>query len=129
MTLTNVRGAMPNTTDIANPSKIFGEFSRAGTDFLERIRTEVTHPARGKHLREWGINDAAKLIGRSPQRIREAESDDPRFTAEPLGPMPKTTAGARSYTLDRINAYRDLFGTRPTRPLGSKVIRCPVVNS
>ena len=128
VTFTKLRGAMPNNIEIANPSKVFGEFSRAGTDFLERIRTEVTHPARGKHLREWGINDAAKLIGRSPQRIREAEANDPRFTAEPLGPMPKTSTGARSYSLERINVYRDLFGTRPTRPLGSKVIRCPVVN-
>lgn len=119
---------MQKQSNIANPGKVFSDFSAAGTSFLERIRNEVTHPARGKRLREWGINDAAKLIGRSPQRIREAEAQDPRFTASPLGPIPKDAAGSRSYGLDRINAYRELFGTRPTRPLGSRAIRCPVVN-
>lgn len=119
---------MQPMTNIANPSKVFGDFSAAGTGFLERIRNEVTHPARGKRLRQWGINDAAKLIGRSTQRIREAEAHDPRFTATALGPIPKDAYGNRSYSLERINAYRELFGTRPTRPSGSKTIRCPVVN-
>jgi chromosome partitioning protein len=113
---------------VGDPSKVFREFSVAGSDFLERIRNEVAHPARGKRLRHWGIVEASKLIGRSAQRIREAEAQDERFTQPPLGPVAKDPAGNRVYTLDRINAYRNLFGTRPTRPPGSRPVRCPVVN-
>lgn len=64
--------------------------------------------------RRWGITEAAELIGVTPQSIRNAE-DSGR-----LPPADMVTRGRvpqrAGYTIEQINAMRDQFGTRPSRP-------------
>lgn len=114
--------------EIERPGELFNQLAEAGTNFLETVRSEVNKPGRRKRMREFGINDAARLVGRAATTIRESEATDERFSALPLGPTPRDAAGHRVYTLERINKYRELFGTLKRRPEGSKAIRCTVCN-
>lgn len=109
-----------------NPGTIFDTFAENGGDFLERVRTQVTAPERRKKLRQWGIKDAAQMIGRSTQTIRQFEASDAPILKE-LGGI-ALEGERRSYSLARINAYRQHFGTLVQRPRGSKAIRCAVTN-
>jgi chromosome partitioning protein len=113
---------------IANPAAFFDFAHKNGSDTLNKLRKSVTAPSHEKTAPVWGINDAGKMIGRSPERIRQAEATDPRFSAEPAGPVPMNSSGHRVYSLERINYYRDLFGTRLRRPPGSKAVRLAVAN-
>lgn len=108
------------------PGKIFERCADAGGTFLERVRAQVMAPEKRKQLRRWGIQEAAKLVGRSAQSIRQLEAGDSRFGD--LGEVSRDRNGHRSYSLERINQYRDLVGTRYRRPVGSKAIRCAVTN-
>lgn len=113
---------------LRKPGQVFEAFAEAGTNFLQQIRQVVTAPGQTKRMRRWGIQEAATMVGRSAQSLRQVEANDPRFTAAPLGPVERDASGNRAYSLERINAYRDLFGTRLRRPAGSHVIRCAVTN-
>lgn len=68
------------------------------------------------------------LIGRSAPWIRDAEANDPRFSGPPLNAVERDVSGHRTYSLARINAYRDLIGTRRRKPDGARTIRCAVSN-
>lgn len=113
---------------LRKPGQVFEAFAEAGTNFLQQIRQVVTAPGQTKRMRRWGIQEAAVMVGRSAQSLRQSEANDFRFTAPPLGPVDRDASGNRSYSLARINAYRDLFGTRLRRPAGSHAIRCVVTN-
>ncbi|ALP54947.1 hypothetical protein Tel_16970 (plasmid) [Candidatus Tenderia electrophaga] len=60
--------------------------------------------------RRYTMKEAAEMVGRSHQAIRDAESDGR------LAP-PETGANGRrmGFTLKQINQMRDVFGTRPSR--------------
>lgn len=113
---------------LANPGEIFEKCADAGGTFLEKIREEITQPDERKVLRRWGIQDAARMIGRSAPTIRQNEANDARFSDGALGAPERDRNGHRIYTLQRINLYRDLYGTRKRRPPGSSAIRCAVTN-
>lgn len=113
---------------LRNPGALFEQCADSGSSFLERIREQATAPEQRKTLRRWGIQDAARMIGRTAQTIRQAEANDARFTAPPLGAVERDGGGHRAYTLARINHYRDLFDTRLRRPPGSSALRCAVTN-
>ncbi|MFM1990349.1 MAG: hypothetical protein RJA99_3306 [Pseudomonadota bacterium] len=111
---------------VAQPGAAFERLSDAGSDFLQRVREAVNQPEQTKRLRKFGIQEAARMVGKSAPTIRQAEASDPRFEA--LGPTERDGAGHRVYTLTRINQYRKLFGTEKSRPYGSHAIRCIVTN-
>jgi len=117
-----------NVPSLRKPADVFEGFAEAGGNFLQQIRQVVTAPGQSKRMRRWGIQEAATLIGRSAQSLRQSEANDARFTAAPLGPVERDGSGNRAYTLERINAYRNLFGTRLRRPAGARAIRCAVTN-
>jgi chromosome partitioning protein len=111
---------------VAQPGTAFERLADAGSNFLQRVREAVNQPEQTKRLRKFGIQEAARMVGKSAATIRQSESSDPRFEA--LGPTERDGAGHRIYTLARINQYRALFGTAKTRPPGSRAIRCIVTN-
>jgi chromosome partitioning protein len=111
---------------IAHPGPVFERLADAGSNFLQRVREAVNKPDQTKRLRKFGIQEAARMVGKSAPSIRQAESIDPRFQG--LGPTERDGSGHRVYTLTRINQYRKLFGTERIRPYGSQAIRCIVTN-
>jgi chromosome partitioning protein len=113
---------------IEDPGALFAHYSGSAETFLVRVRDQVVAPNQAKVMRRWGIEQAAKLIGRSPQLIRAAEQDESGSLVKKLGPTPRDENGVRYYDLARINAYRDHFKTRYCRPPGSRAIRCAVAN-
>lgn len=117
-----------NARLLEQPGAIFEACAERGGTFLEKIREQITLPGERKKLRRWGIQEAAKMIGRSATTIRQAEASDPRFSVDAIGPSERDENGNRSFSLERINLYRDLFGTRKRRPPGSSAIRCAVTN-
>jgi len=79
---------------------------------MDALRATAFSPAKVKRLeRTWGIEAAARLIGRTPSTIRLYEKENDGF---PVAERSKT--GRRlGYTLDQINAYRAIFDTAPGR--------------
>ncbi len=81
------------------------------TDVIERLRASVFQPNRTKVLDQtFTISKAAKMVGRSPEAIRQAES-------EGRLPAPRMTEQHRreGYSLEEVNRMRDVFGTRISR--------------
>ena len=63
-----------------------------------------------RDIKRYSMKEAADLVGRSHQTIRDAEADN-RL------PPPEVGANGRrlGFTLSQINEIRDTFGTRPSR--------------
>lgn len=112
---------------VPNPAERFQRFADEGGRLLGRVRDRVTAPERIKRLRTWGIQDAARMVGRTPQNLRQLESPEGKIGKE-LGEPPRDSREHRYYTLARINQYRDLLGCRYRRPPGSRPIRGAVTN-
>lgn len=98
------------------------ECAERTSDFLEKVRDAAVAPSSRKVLRTWGIADAADLIGKSENTVRNAEE---RY--EHLAPA-RAASGRRAYSLALINAYRDALKTRYVRPAGSSPAVCAVTN-
>lgn len=114
--------------DLVKPGAVLRRFADNGGNFLENVRERVTAPEQRKRLRRWGIQEAAEMIGRSTQSIRQLEASEPEWLAS-LGGVPRDIAkNRRLYSLAHINRYRDHFGTRNRRPPGAKPVRCAVTN-
>lgn len=77
----------------------------------QTLNQEAFQPNRQKaNTRRWSITEAAELVGRTQQSVREAESTGR------LHPPEKGENNRRlGYTLQDLNRMRDLFGTRPWR--------------
>ena len=108
-------------------ANIFKHLATEGQRFISSIRNEATKPA-GKVMRTFGIEQAAELIGRSTTLIRTLEEDPNSELSRLYGETPREQNKRRAYSLERINQYRDFFGTRPTRPPGSECARVAVGN-
>lgn len=108
---------------IEDPSSVMSLFQDAGNEMLLRIRDIVTNPYKKKTPRTWGIVDAAKMIGVSTPTLRKFEAED-----TVLGNTSRNENNRRTYTLERINQYRDIFKTRYQRPKGSKPIQIAITN-
>ena len=84
---------------------------RRSEEVLRSLRNNVFAPEGRKTLRRcWNIQEAAKLVGRSAQTIRNTE-------AAGLLPTPPRLANGRreGYSLELINNMRAYFSTRPWR--------------
>jgi chromosome partitioning protein len=84
--------------------------SRAA-DVIARLRASVFQPNLTKILdQSFTISRTAKMVGRSPEAIRQAEADG-RL------PAPRISESGRreGYSLQDINHMRDVFGTRIAR--------------
>ena len=110
---------------IDNPGQFLENFARAGSGLLEELRNVAAEPHQEKKLRQFAIREAAAMIGFSPQYIRRLETEG-NARIEPLGVPPTDARGQRSYSLERINHYRDVLNVRNLRAAGSRTLRCAV---
>ncbi len=80
-------------------------------DLSRAFRDTNFSPDSIKHdIKRYNMKEAAELVGRSHQAIRDAEADN-RLPAPELG-----SNGRRlGFTLSQINGIREVFGTRPSR--------------
>lgn len=113
--------------NVGNPAELFHRFAGTAAKFLLQIRDEAASPYKTKVMRTYGIETAAKMVGRSTTLIRKLEDEEDSPLVKAVGPTPRDANGNRYYTLARVNQYRDYFGTRYKRPAGSRPIRCAVV--
>lgn len=110
------------------PAEIFEALAERGQFFLSQVRDNATAPERVKVMRTFGMEQAAKLIGRSTTMIRSFEEDPSSDLRRMHGQTPREANGRRAFTLERINQYRDALGTRPARPDGSRCARVACSN-
>lgn len=89
---------------------IFTAFENNGSKALDIIRKNAFNPEQQKVLRNWGITDACRMIGRSVQTLRDLEKEGK------IPPSKLDNTGKRTYSLGAINNLRDYFGTRPSKP-------------
>ena len=104
---------------------ILQELYAKGSQSLEVFRKNAVSPNDVKTLKEWGISDAAEMIGRTPQTIRNLEE------AGKIKASRKKENGKRIeriYSLQEINGLRELFKSRPSKPSGAKPVTLGVVN-
>lgn len=113
------------TIGLEEPSLFLEGFARSGSHLLEELRSIAAQPLLDKSLKQFPIREAAALLGFTPQYIRRLETEG-TTRLPPLGVPPKDGRGQRSYSLERINHYRDQLGIRRLRPSGSRAIRCAV---
>jgi len=107
---------------VQNSAALLQMFARRGAESLQALRSEITNPHEVKTLRMWGIQEAARMVDRSPPTLKKAELEFPE-----LQPA-RDVAGRRAYDLALINKYRDKLGSRYRRPDGSRPIVCAVTN-
>lgn len=91
---------------------------------IDELRRSVFSPDKQKVMRvRYSVSDAAQMVGRTSTTIREYEKDGrlPRPDVNPNGRR-------IGYTLEQINAMRDLFGTRPTRGPGDEPVTVAISN-
>lgn len=75
------------------------------------LNREAFKPNRQKtNTRRWSITEAAELVGRTQQALRDAEASG-RLQPPELGENNRRLG----YTLQDLNRMRELFGTRPWR--------------
>lgn len=99
------------------PLKIFDALYTATSNVYQKLREIAFSPNQNKELLKWGITDAAKMVGRTPQRIRALEENGELPKPEVIK---KGRREDRIYSLAHINKLRDHFGTRPSKPQGEK---------
>lgn len=98
------------------------ELYKKGSRSLEIFRKNAVNPHDQKILKEWGISDAAMMVGRTTQTLRNLE--DQGKAKEPR----KNDTGKRVYSLKEINALREIFKNRPSKPKSAMPAVIGVVN-
>lgn len=93
-------------------------------DVIGRLRASVFAPGETKVVdHRFTISRAAEMVGRTPEAIRQAETD---------GRLPPPRLGSNGrrdgYTLAEINTMRDVFGTRLRRAESDPPILLAVQN-
>lgn len=101
-----------------NAGDLFETFAIEGNAELDVLRTTIINPETKKKARTWGLNEAAKMIGKSMNTLRTNDSDL----------IPKDEIGRWHFTLDHINSLRDKYGTLYKRPAGSKPMVLAISN-
>ncbi|SDR47451.1 plasmid partitioning protein RepA [Pseudovibrio sp. Tun.PSC04-5.I4] len=88
------------------PSEKISRYSQLLSGQLHRLRQELYPPEANKALRSFSSVDVARLIGVSESTVRQLDLDGE-------GPTPTRLAnGRRSYTLEQINAIREVLAAR-----------------
>lgn len=106
-------------------SELFKQLYTYSSRALRLFQSAAFTPNAVKTLREWGMTDAAKMIGRSAQQIRSLEDQGKIPAARTINKGRRTE---RTYSLEDINALRDFFGTRVSKPEGAPTAITAVVN-
>ncbi len=96
-----------------------------GAQSLEIIRKTAVSPHDSKLLKEWNISDAARMIGRTPQTLRNLEEQK---KIPPVRKIKKSSREERVYSLEEINNIRDILGVRQSKPQGKKAITIGIAN-
>ncbi len=104
---------------------ILQELYAKGSRSLEVFRKNAVTPHDVKVLKEWGISDAAQMIGRTPQTLRNLEDSGKIKTSRKKENGKRTD---RVYSLQEINELREFFKLRPSKPVGAKPVILGVVN-
>lgn len=107
---------MPQTAVAPSPSgplllDAMATLNNRANDVIQRLRSSVFQPNLTKILDQtFTISKTAKMVGRSPEAIRQAEN-------EGRLPSPRVNELGRreGYSLEEINHMRDVFGTRVSR--------------
>ncbi|TBW57489.1 cobyrinic acid a,c-diamide synthase [Marinobacter halodurans] len=92
----------------------FSSLNQKGLSELDDIRDEINKEYGDGHhrrLRTWGAQQAAEMVGRSTQWLRDFDPD-----------VYKNEAGHGRWTLERIDQIREQAGTKYIRPKGSQPI-------
>ena len=76
-----------------------------------------------KDTKRYSMKEAAEMVGRSHQAIRDAEADG-RAAPPELGDNGRRLG----FTLKQVNTLRDVFGTRPSRGEGDEPVILAVQN-
>jgi len=108
---------------IKDASNLMKAFHEVGNNTLIELLRIYSAPETRKTLRQWGIREAAQLIGRTEQHLRKLEEKSGLFY-----PPLKDENGKRYYTLERINQMRDKLGTRFKREPGSEPMIFAITN-
>lgn len=106
-------------------NSILQELYAKGSRSLEILRKSAVTPHDVKVLKEWGISDAANMIGRTPQTLRNLEESGKVKSSR------KKQNGKRVervYSLKEINEIRELFKLRPSKPTGAMPVTMGIVN-
>ncbi len=104
---------------------MFKELYDKGSKSLEIFRQQAVSPNNKKVLKEWGISDAAKMIGRTPQNLRSLETQGKIKKARTKKNGKRTE---RIYNLKEINKIRDYLNLRPSKPKGAKTAIIGITN-
>ena len=106
-------------------NELLQELYTKGSRSLEVFRKNAVTPYDTKVLKEWGISDAASMIGRTPQTLRNLEE-----AGKIKAPRKKQNGKRveRVYSLKEINEIRNFFKLRPSKPIGAKPVTIGIVN-
>ena len=115
---------MKETTKFAvkDPVKLMQGFHELGQKALVEIIEATSSPDSRKQLRTWGVQDAAKMIGKNRNTISSLDK------RSDINQPTKDLNGRKQYSLELINEYREIFGTRYVRPKETDPIVCSVLN-
>lgn len=106
-------------------SELIKELYKKGSRSLELFRLNAVTPNEIKTLKEWGIYDASRMVGRTPQTLRNLEEQ---------GKIPearKVKNGKRLervYSLKEINHLREVFKSRPSKPEEAQAVIMGIAN-
>lgn len=92
---------------------VFKSLFEAGSKAFKNLRNTAIAPETTKKLKEWGISEAAEMVGRTSQTLRNLEEAGKTPTARQVS---KGKRLERVYNLAEINHLRNTFNTRPCKP-------------
>jgi chromosome partitioning protein len=115
---------MKNITSfgVKDPVALMSALHEIGQNAIVEIVETTSAPESRKQLRTWGINAVAEMVGISPNTVRALEEKHKIPDPE------KDENGRKQYTLELINAIRDISAKRFTRPKDTDPIVCCTMN-
>ncbi|OGT46132.1 MAG: hypothetical protein A3E82_00510 [Gammaproteobacteria bacterium RIFCSPHIGHO2_12_FULL_38_11] len=106
-------------------NSILQELYAKGSRSLEILRKSAVTPHDVKILKQWGISDAAAMIGRTPQTLRNLEESGKIKAPQKIQNGKRIE---RVYSLKEINEIRELFKLRPSKPANTNPTMIGIVN-
>src|SRR3989338_4531451 len=104
---------------------ILQELYSKGSRSLEILRKNAVNPHDVKVLKQCGISDAATMIGRTPQTLRNLEESGKIKAPQKIQNGKRIE---RVYSLKEINEIRELFKLRPSKPANTNPTMIGIVN-
>jgi len=104
----------------------FSQLYKLSSKITQLLHSSVTDQFQRKTLtREWGITEAAKMIGRTAQTLRKLEQEG---KISPARVITKSKREERVYNLTEINELRDYFHTRKRKPIHEDTMKLCIAN-